>query len=119
MLRSWAQRAIGQVDGLSEAEIVSAASRFHSITGVYFLIAEGRVVYVGQAVCVFSRVAQHAKTKGSFDSVSFIECDACDLDVIESYWIHKLQPAWNHCRGNGTFVAPLSHPEIYKMRTEA
>lgn len=61
--------------------------RWPSGPGVYFLILKERVVYVGQSVSLSSRLAGHiaALSKGvkDFDSFSWIECDARDLNFME------------------------------------
>lgn len=47
------------VDGgslLEEADIVNAAYSFVK-SGVYFLLSEGRVIYVGRSSCIPSRIA--------------------------------------------------------------
>ena len=62
--------------------------------GIYFLFCGSDVVYVGQAVSVISRVAQHCKDK-RFTSASFVPMKKCDLDFVESYLIPILLPDMN------------------------
>ena len=60
--------------------------------GVYFLVRNDNVVYVGQSVSVPARVIQH-KDK-DFDKVFYIQADD-DRHDIEDYFIGKLKPEYN------------------------
>lgn len=62
--------------------------------GIYFLFCGSDVVYVGQAVSVIARVAQHCKDK-RFTSASFVPMKKSDLDFVESYLIPILLPDMN------------------------
>jgi hypothetical protein len=57
------------------------------------LIDSGKVVYVGQSVNVYARIASHHDKV--FDSFAFIPCDKKILDSLESLYIHTLRPALN------------------------
>ena len=87
-------------------EITAAAVPWTRHTGVYFLLHRGEVVYVGQSVNVYSRIAQH--TFKEFDSFAYIPCRECNLDKLESLYIHVLQPRLNGRQSNGALTAPLS-----------
>lgn len=92
---------------LTEEEIVSASVPYEQHCGVYFLISNGRVVYVGQSVKVFSRVNSH--TDKAFDSIAIIPCEKSILDRLESLYIHSLRPPLNGGVQNGRLTgAPLS-----------
>jgi len=98
----------------SQREIVRAAQQGTParVCGVYFLVKGNRVVYVGQSVNVYSRAANHFNNK-TFDSWSFIPCEEKDLDVLESLYIHFLQPAQNGKTGNTDMLStPLSLDEL-------
>ena len=90
---------------LREAEIVSAANTWELATGVYFLIDSGKVVYVGQSVNVYARIAQHHDKV--FDSFAFIPCAKDMLDSLESLYIHVLHPPLNS-EMHGKKQAPLA-----------
>ena len=68
----------------------------HSQTrcGVYFLRKAGSIVYVGQSVNVYSRVAQHERDK-DFDTVTFVPCQPEQLDDLEGFYIRLLCPPLN------------------------
>lgn len=91
-----------------EAEIVAAAKPWNDdFTGVYFLVCSGTVVYVGQAVNVYARIAQHRNSK-IFDGYAYIPCEKEMLDRLESLYIHYLRPELNGDTPSGHKHAPLS-----------
>lgn len=92
---------------LKAGDIVKASLPFKKICGVYFLIKDGLVVYVGQSVDIFTRLGMHENFK-SFDSYAFIECDKAQLDLVESLYIHTLNPLLNGDLTNGSKQAPVS-----------
>lgn len=97
---------------LSEENIVSKAKPLDSYCGVYFLVKKNKVVYVGQSVNVFSRVAKHAMEK-DFDAMAWIPCKKTMLDKLESLYIHVLQPTLNGNGGlGGTKTAPLKLKDL-------
>ena len=77
------------------SQILRAAKPVTDIAGVYFLVRgkwpAAKVVYVGQSLNVYARVAQHSATK-SFDSWAFVRCTPDELDLVESTYIHWLKP---------------------------
>lgn len=82
-------------DNLFEAnEIVSRSFEIGRVTGIYFLIANGEVVYVGQSINVHARVASHMAEK-HFDRVAIVECSAPNLDELELLYIQKFKPSLN------------------------
>jgi hypothetical protein len=96
---------------LREGAIVSGSSAWVRSTGVYFLIKDAVVVYVGQSTNVFGRVSEHQRVK-TFDSMSWIPCDRLMLDKLESLYIHTLQPPLNGYMNNGFKSAPMYLDDI-------
>jgi hypothetical protein len=92
---------------LREHEIVSVSKPWQQFVGVYFLIDNGKIVYVGQSVNVYSRISQHSK---KFDSFSILPCQKNELDALESLYIHVLKPPLNSNDTN-TF-APMSMQKL-------
>lgn len=90
---------------LREQEIVAHTNRYERCCGVYFLVENGAVVYVGQSVNVPSRVDQHRKQK-KFDAYAWVRCDEAHLDALESLYIHVLRPNLNGTGDNS--MAPIS-----------
>lgn len=78
-----------------EKEIVDAAKLEHSaVAGVYFLVANDCVVYVGQSVNVYTRIQQHKADK-QFQSWTYIRCNPSELDALEAIYILLLRPPLN------------------------
>ncbi len=65
--------------------------------GIYFLIKDNEIVYIGQSVNIASRVADH--TGKDFDSVSYVACEQNKLDILESLYILAYQPKLNGMAG--------------------
>jgi len=63
------------------------------ICGVYFLIQNNEIVYVGQSKNISSRVTQH--TDKLFDSIMYIECSENKLYDIEKFYIIACNPKYN------------------------
>jgi hypothetical protein len=111
---------------LRESEIVAASSPLVARVGVYFLVEDARVVYVGQSVDVFKRIAEHGRSK-MFSSVAFVECRRDQLDALESLYIHLLRPKLNGNRRGGepnsaapmNLAALLSSSALVKLPTGA
>lgn len=69
--------------------------------GVYFLISDEKVVYIGSSVCPIHRVATH-RSQGQkiFDSVAVIDCDSLEAAVeLEGALIRQLTPFYNGGEG--------------------
>ena len=82
-------------------------------TGVYFLLNEGEIVYIGQSTDMDSRCVIHERDK-IFDSTFYIECESRDMDLIESLMIHHYEPAENKNHAHhGEKCAPM---RISKMK---
>lgn len=79
---------------LDEAAIIAGSLLVERVCGVYFLINRGRVVYVGQSVNVFARIAQHRASK-TFERVAYVVLPIDRLDIVESLYIHVLRPPLN------------------------
>jgi hypothetical protein len=96
----------------------------HDSGYVYFLIKGSEVVYVGQTVDLHTRLNSHKRNK-DFDKYNFIRCNPCDMDAIESVYIHALSPSLNgKALGNGKKfdseekVAPINLTDLCSMLVE-
>ena len=98
---------------LREDEIARRALPWKKASGVYFLLDGDEVVYVGQAVNVYSRIAQH--TNKRFDRYAFVPCAVDALDRIESLYIHCLRPRLNGNQGNDAKCAPIALDALIGM----
>ena len=81
------------------------ANQIRGIVGVYFLIRDSELVYIGQSKNVYRRVASHSI---KHDKFWYVECKAQDLDEIESAYIHIYKPPLNGSLVDEK-VAPLNH----------
>ncbi|WP_296699807.1 GIY-YIG nuclease family protein [Thiocapsa sp. UBA6158] len=96
---------------LTEGAIVKGAMAWAKVCGIYFLVREGRVVYVGQSIDVFGRISTHHQSK-TFDAIAYVSCERHLLDKMESLYIHVLQPPLNGDMRNGAKLAPLALDEL-------
>ena len=84
------------IKNFSEEEIISKSYLYRPTCGVYFLIREDKIVYVGQSIDVFSRIYTHFRENvKEFDNFYFIGCNREDIDLYETFYIQKFQPTYN------------------------
>lgn len=93
-------------------EIVDSAVQYTPrprIIGVYFLIKDREIIYVGQSVDILSRIDTHRANPSprsypwcpstlpekDFDSFAFIEIEETDLNVVERFYILVFNPRCN------------------------
>lgn len=70
-----------------------------SCCGIYFLLSQEVVVYVGQAKSIRARVGTHImEGLKEFDSVAFVPCKPEKLYELERRYIEKLMPKYNQCQ---------------------
>jgi hypothetical protein len=96
---------------LREEELVSAALPWDEPIGVYFLVQDHRVVYVGQSVNILTRIREHRASK-VFNRFAYVACTKDELDFLESLYIHYLRPKYNG-EVNGHVFAPL---QLHQLR---
>jgi|SRR6185369_4756615 len=77
-------------------DLMERAIQLSNASGIYFLLAGGRVMYVGQSTNLWRRIEDHKKIGfRGFDSYAFLPCSAADLGTLEARYIDKFQPPWN------------------------
>lgn len=98
------------------SEIVAQSVPYENQCGVYFLVKSDRVVYVGQSVQIGTRLSDHAKTK-DFDRYTYVACSKEKLDVLESLYIHALNPEYQGRSGyeGERIAAPYSFEQLSNM----
>ena len=96
---------------LREHEIVQSAKQYE-ISGIYFLVKDKKVVYVGQSVSVLRRIGTHVYKE--FDSFAFVPCDQSLLDRLESLYIHLLRPPLNGEYASGTKISPIPLSKVFQ-----
>jgi hypothetical protein len=81
---------------LSAVDIAAASKEVEALGGVYFLLQNQRIVYVGKSNNVHARLADHfAKKVIEFDRFHIVPCDPRDLDHLEALYIGALRPKYN------------------------
>jgi hypothetical protein len=73
------------------------------ICGVYFLVKNEEVIYVGKSIDLLTRVVSHVKTK-DFDSFALIQCDEHMLDFEETKYILHYRPIQNKSVGDYEYI---------------
>lgn len=88
-------------------------SDYPSVCGIYFLVANKEIIYVGQSNRIPRRIFQHRDNLVEFDSLAWFEAPELFLSTIESYYITRIRPRLN--RGspdNSVFTRQL---KLYKF----
>ena len=99
------------------------------ICGVYFLIEDQNIVYVGQSADVVRRVNEHLdRGRIKFDMAVYLPCSLGELDEVEEDFIDALKPRYNNTRrriGAAAYVrhilqtrGPLTVEEIVRLAPE-
>jgi hypothetical protein len=92
-------------------EVIRAAVPARTFVGIYFLLHNGEVVYVGQSVDMLTRIARHRREGREFDAYTYLTCDKADLDRLEAAYIAAFMPWMNHSLGRiATRPESLSPP---------
>jgi len=82
-------------------ELQAASFPVGSGVGVYFLLLDNEVVYVGKTIDFIARLYRHSREKQkSFDAFAFIQCLECDLDALEAKYIDAFLPRHNRSTGS-------------------
>lgn len=80
-------------------QVLSAGIPCVGHCGIYFLIADNDVIYVGQSIDVFGRIARHRRDGRMFDSFAFMPCAKDRLDKTEAAYILAFMPWLNLALG--------------------
>jgi hypothetical protein len=80
-------------------EILNSTIPSHSFTGIYFLVLNREIVYIGQSVDVLYRISRHRREGKEFDSYTYLLCDKSRLDELEEKYIVALMPWMNKTMG--------------------
>ena len=81
---------------LSAAHITQSAMNYEHLTGVYFLILNDEIVYVGRSVNILGRLATHHTNQTiEFNRVFVERCRADQVAHLEAMYINKFKPKHN------------------------
>jgi hypothetical protein len=101
---------------LDEDEILLLAGIRRLKCGIYFLIKDQSVVYVGQSINITQRVAEHTKTK-DFDTFTYVQCKRENLNQIEAMYITRLKPKYNY-NSLGRLQLPMAFTQFMDVPLE-
>lgn len=76
-------------------EIIASSFPVPSQCGIYFLIRDGEIRYIGQTKTLLYRLSQHSRAGRQFDAFSFIPCREDQLDELEKVYVTLLMPEEN------------------------
>lgn len=89
----------GEIPEITKETITSSASKYlhpgEPYCGIYFLILDDEIVYVGQSRDIKSRISQHSKTDKFWDKFFYILCERDQLNKLESHYINQFKPKYN------------------------
>jgi len=80
-------------------QIVNAAMPCGDHCGIYFLIHQDDIVYVGKSINIFNRIARHRADGRVFDSFAYLLCPEELLDSMEANYITAFMPWMNIALG--------------------
>ena len=83
---------------LSAGEIVAESVPYglQQRPQIYFLINDGKVMYVGKSLRTNARLAAHVVDGKKFDRVTIIDCESVEqMDRLEWHYIVKFEPPLN------------------------
>lgn len=80
----------------NQKEILDRQIPVTLVSGVYFLIKDNEIIYVGESENIIYRIGQHLKAY-DFDSYSYIKIDGNkdELRKNETAYIHDFKPSLN------------------------
>jgi len=70
-------------------------SHYPAVCGIYFLVSEKKIIYVGMSNRIPRRIFQHRDNMMPFDSLAWFEAPEFFIKDIESYYIHRIEPPMN------------------------
>ncbi len=79
----------------SLSDVLASVVKAPTSCGIYFLVKDMEVIYVGQSVDLFNRISKHRRAGVDFDSYSFIECERRELDALEMMYVTAFMPKQN------------------------
>jgi hypothetical protein len=85
---------------LSDVDIVRQSTPSSTVSGIYFLIRDGRIIYIGQSTNTLRRIARHIDDGKIFDSFTIAPCNRDELNKMERIYITALCPEENMTFGN-------------------
>lgn len=88
-------KAIRQANLVNAFDLPRVVVRKTKKIGIYFLIKNNNIIYIGQSADIEKRIIQH-EAKKDFDSYSYYECDIKMLFIYERVFLDKYLPELNN-----------------------
>jgi hypothetical protein len=94
-----------------ENDIISHARPAPKLPGIYYLLRDYDIVYVGQAIDIDKRIKDHVREGiKKFDSYYYQYCPVMALDDLEAMAICKYQPEYNVTIPKNNYI--MRQPEL-------
>ena len=81
---------------LDKDHILSNSAPFIKRCGIYFLVKDDEIIYIGQSINIPARLAQHVNKH--FDRVFVLECSQSELNTVERIYLNHFRPRLNGFR---------------------
>ena len=98
---------------LTKNQLLENEISWTSLVGIYFLIKDKEIVYVGQSTNVYRRIPSHLDKQ--FTGYAVVLCEKHELNILESLYIHCLQPKYNGNCTDKSKLAPISLKHLLAM----
>lgn len=105
---------------LDAEQIIGKSKKKNSRPGVYFLIKNEKIVYVGQSVHPEARIRDHVLQK-DFDKFYIHRCKREALNALESAYIYLYSPVLNKKRlgfNHTDYCAPVQRADLLANSTK-
>lgn len=87
--------SIKVINSINAFELPMVSFKRQKKIGIYFLIKNNIIVYIGQSTDIEKRIFQH-ECKKDFDSYSYYECEIKMLSLYERIFLDKYLPVLNN-----------------------
>lgn len=100
----------------SDEILIASESCSSPKCGVYFLIHDGQIMYVGQSVNIDGRLGGHRLMRRNFDRYHWIACAREELNALERAYIDAFLPPWNTDPRTESLRLRLKYPLPAELR---
>lgn len=100
-------------------EILDLAQPVAQLCGIYFLIRDDQVIYIGKSKDVYSRIAEHRTRGREFTKFSVVPCDLAHLAGIEAAYIKLFKPIGNRTHTGKKSRTGMPRKELARLVRDA
>jgi len=94
-IKMWQEATMGESFDLDLKDILKNKINFIKTSGVYFLILNNEIIYIGMSNHLFRRINQHLNDGKIFDSFYYMKSKLDNCKALESFYIKKFKPKFN------------------------